>query len=153
MTDKNEALALREEVLLTETGKTRQVLRGKDGKFVRKTHDAAKRSMRSAQSLLLERDEKGQTTEERLLKHLVETALQCSPEDLNAAVKAVEAIQKSAYGKTKDNLTQDESKGATQISVVIIPSHSLMHSELVPAPKEPPKVPSFIEAEVIEDGK
>lgn len=99
---------------------TRSVLRGPDGKFFKKITGNAKRSLKAAQDFLNQRDGSGETLEERLRKHLANVAMKCSPEDLNAAVKAVELLDKLAYGKLKTSLTEDKNTTSTPISVVLV---------------------------------
>jgi hypothetical protein len=149
--EQNEKLVVVEETIPNPHGpNTRNIYRNKkNGRFLKTTERNAQRSMRDSQKLLLSKDATGKTLAQRIDEHIAKTALQCGPEDLNAAVKARELLDSLAFSTVKKSMTEEREVNSGIRVVIVTPSPNIVP---MPDRKALPSKPSFIEtidAEII----
>jgi hypothetical protein len=132
--------------------------RGENGRYLsKKKKSKAQKSTESIQRVMTEKNEEGLTREERLVAHLVDTAMTAEAKDLMSAAKVYEVTSARAWGKVRES---EESLAALErqaVKVVMLSPLDLMNPAPVriedlqrAAPRQPSFAqPSFIEGEVV----
>jgi hypothetical protein len=122
------------------------------GKFVKTTTHRAISDMIEAQNYLSSKDDSGLSVKQKLRKHLAETAMTATAEDLNAAVKAAEYLDKEAgYAGMRKRLTEGEE---SKPGLTIIIDHPIL-GPVIDWKDSPfnsanqPTKPAFLDAEVV----
>lgn len=121
-----------------------------NGRFLAKQKKSkAQKSTESIQRVMTEKDATGKTREERLVAHLLDTALTAGSKDLMSAAKAYEVTSARAWGKIRES---EESLAALErqaVRVVILSDLSLTNQPPIPLEdlqKKAPRQPSFADA-------
>jgi hypothetical protein len=126
------------------------------GRFAKKPKlSPAQKSTQRLQNTLTKKDEAGKTVEDKLVEHLVDTALQCGPKDLMAAQKTYETLEARAWGRVAPSEAEVNANTAgPPIKTVYIAFANLpCQGELRPAEELRPHFDGeapFIDAEVVE---
>jgi hypothetical protein len=126
----------------------------KTGRFVSTTTHRAQKDTMDAQAFLSSKSEDGKTVKQRLREHLANTALTATAEDLNAAVKAVEYLDRDAgYTDVRKKLLEADENKRGGITVIFTPPANVisMTQEEWEAHMTAPTKPAFIEGTVVQE--
>jgi hypothetical protein len=126
----------------------------KTGRFVSTTTHRAQQDTMDAQAFLSSKSEDGKTVKQRLREHLANTALTATAEDLGAAVKAVEYLDRDAgYTDVRKKLLEAEENKRGGITVVfnVDPNIRPMSQEEWEARHSAPTKPAWIEGTVVQE--
>ena len=142
-------------------GTPRTIARGSQGKFVKKHTVAVRHSMKNAIDFLqTNADGKDKSRAAEMYEKIYEAVLKGGQEELVGMTKALEFLEKAAFGsKGKDREIEKSDESNTQIKMVLVQPLCLGESELkkrliaaeteLDRVRKAPRKPSWIEAEVV----
>jgi len=126
------------------------------GRFTKKAQlTKAEKSTLRLQNILTKKDAvTGKTTEEKLVEHLIGTAMECGPKDLMAAAKTYATVEERAWGRVAPSEAEVNANTAGPHITAIYIHHPDLPNTGEWKPNETPKpnfgAAPFVDAELVE---